>query len=147
MSDATKIAVIGGGPGGYVAAIRATQLGAVVTLIEGRRMGGTCLNEGCIPTKVLLESAHLLDRVRGGAEFGITAEPSVDFTQVQRHKEKIVNRLVGGVSSLMKANGVTALNGYASFVDGRTLSVRGEGGDTTLSPDKIIIATGSKPVK
>ncbi|MDR3332821.1 MAG: dihydrolipoyl dehydrogenase [Synergistaceae bacterium] len=147
MSDATKIAVIGGGPGGYVAAIRAAQLGSAVTLIEGRRMGGTCLNEGCIPTKVLLESAHLLDRIRDEAEFGITAEPSADFAQVQRRKEKIVNRLVGGVSSLMKANGVTVLNGYASLVDGRTLSVNGEGGNTVLSPDKIIIATGSKPVK
>ncbi|MDR1944185.1 MAG: FAD-dependent oxidoreductase, partial [Synergistaceae bacterium] len=147
MSDTVKVAVIGGGPGGYVAAIRAAQLGAEVTLIEENKLGGTCLNVGCIPTKVLLHSSHLLDIARGGAEFGITAEPTVDFAQVQKHKEKIVNRLVGGVRSLLKANKANVLSGCASFKDGKTLSIKGDAEETTITPDKIIIAAGSKPVK
>ncbi|MDR3353559.1 MAG: dihydrolipoyl dehydrogenase [Synergistaceae bacterium] len=147
MSNSTKIAVIGGGPGGYVAAIRAAQLGADVTLIEGSKLGGTCLNVGCIPTKALLRCSQLLDGIKNGREFGITAEPNVDFTQVQKYKEKIVNRLVGGVGSLMKANKVTVLNGYASFKDSKTLTVKGENGEAQHVFEKIIIATGSKPAK
>jgi dihydrolipoamide dehydrogenase len=147
MSNTAKIAVIGGGPGGYVAAIRAAQLGADVTLIEGGKLGGTCLNVGCIPTKALLRCSQLLDGVKNGREFGITAEPTVDFTQVQRYKEKIVNRLVGGVSSLMKANKITVVNGCASFKDAKTLIIKGENGETQLVPEKFIIAAGSKPAK
>jgi dihydrolipoamide dehydrogenase len=147
MSNTVKIAVIGGGPGGYVAAIRAAQLGADVTLIEGHKLGGTCLNVGCIPTKALLRSSQLLDGIKNGKEFGITAEPTVDFTQVQKYKEKIVNRLVGGVGSLMRVNKVTVLNGYASFKDAKTLIIKGENGETQIAAEKIIIATGSKPAK
>ena len=150
MSQRTKIAVIGGGPGGYVAAIRAAQLGAEVTLIERSRVGGTCLNAGCIPTKALLGSAHLLDDIKKGAAMGVTAEPKFDFAQVQRHKDGIVQRLVRGVESLLKANGVSVLNGTASFDDERTISVRGESEGSekkTLTPDKVIIASGSKPAK
>ena len=150
MSQKTQITVIGGGPGGYVAAIRAAQLGADVTLIERSRVGGTCLNAGCIPTKALLASAHLLDDIRKGAAMGVTAEPKFDFTQVQKHKDSIVHRLVRGVESLLKANGVTLLNGTASFEDEKTISVTGDaaGSDKkTLTPDKVIIASGSKPAK
>ncbi|MDR3354269.1 MAG: dihydrolipoyl dehydrogenase [Synergistaceae bacterium] len=145
MANATKIAVIGGGPGGYVAAIRAAQLGAEVTLVEGGKLGGTCLNAGCIPTKALLHSAQLADAIRNGAEFGVSAEPVIDFVKVQRQKEKIVKKLTGGVGMLLKANKVSVLSGYASFRDSKTLAVKGESGETTLSADKIIIATGSKP--
>jgi dihydrolipoamide dehydrogenase len=142
----TKIAVIGGGPGGYVAAIRAAQLGAEVTLIEENKLGGTCLNEGCSPTKALLHSAHLLGEIRNGAEYGITATPILNFAQVQKRKEKIVTQLVKGVSGLMKANKIAVVQGRASFKDAKTLQVKGQT-DSTLAFDKIIIATGSRPVK
>jgi dihydrolipoamide dehydrogenase len=145
MADAVKIVVIGGGPGGYVAAIRAAQLGAEVTLIEGGKLGGTCLNIGCVPTKALLHSAQLLDDIRRGREFGVSAEPAVDFAQVQKHKEKIVKKLTAGVGMLMKANKITLLNGFASFAGERTIIVDGEDGQRKLSPEKIIIAAGSKP--
>ena len=145
MGDALKIAVIGGGPGGYVAAIRAAQLGADVALIERGRLGGTCLNAGCIPTKALLHAARLIDGIRQGRELGVSAEPEVDFAQVQRHKEKTVKKLSGGIGMLMKANRVTVLNGSASFVGEMEISVKGESGESFLGPDKIIIAAGSKP--
>ncbi|MDR1019698.1 MAG: dihydrolipoyl dehydrogenase [Synergistaceae bacterium] len=145
MGDALKIAVIGGGPGGYVAAIRAAQLGADVTLIERGSLGGTCLNVGCIPTKALLHTARLLDGIRQGREIGVSAVPEVDFAQVQKHKGKIVKKLTGGVGMLMKANGVAVLNGSASFDGERAISVKGEDGAARVSPDRIIIATGSKP--
>jgi dihydrolipoamide dehydrogenase len=145
MGGALKIAVIGGGPGGYVAAIRAAQLGADVTLIEGAKLGGTCLNVGCIPTKALLHSAQLLDTIRQGREIGVSAEPEVDFARVQKHKERIVKKLTGGVGMLMKANKVAVLNGFASFAGERAVLVRGEDGQARISPERIIIATGSKP--
>ncbi|MDL2218543.1 FAD-dependent oxidoreductase, partial [Christensenellaceae bacterium OttesenSCG-928-M15] len=82
----TKVLIIGGGPGGYVAAIRAAQLGAEVVLVEKERLGGTCLNVGCIPTKALLHSAALYESAKNGASAGILAEPTVDFLKVQAHK-------------------------------------------------------------
>jgi dihydrolipoamide dehydrogenase len=145
MGDALKIAVIGGGPGGYVAAIRAARLGADVTLIERDRLGGTCLNAGCIPTKALLHAARLIDGIRQGRELGISAVPEVDFAQIQRHKEKTVKKLSAGVGMLMKANKVAVLNGSASFVGEMAISVKREGGESLLGPDRIIIAAGSRP--
>jgi dihydrolipoamide dehydrogenase len=147
MTNATKIAVIGGGPGGYVAAIRAAQLGAEVTLAEGNKLGGTCLNVGCIPTKALLHVAQLVDGIKNGAALGVSADPKVDFSQVQRYRERIVKRLVGGVGTLMKSNKITVMNGYASFEDARTLIVDCEGERTRVECEKIIIATGSKPAR
>jgi dihydrolipoamide dehydrogenase len=145
MTGAVKIAVIGGGPGGYVAAIRSAQLGADVTLVESGRLGGTCLHEGCIPTKALLHSARLLDGIRQGRELGITSEPVLDFAQVQKHKDRTVKKLAAGVGMLMKANKITVLAGSASFTGSKALAVCGEGGQVRLEPDKIIIAAGSRP--
>jgi dihydrolipoamide dehydrogenase len=145
MEDAVKVVVIGGGPGGYVAAIRAAQLGADVTLTEGGKLGGTCLNIGCVPTKALLHSARLLDDIRQGKEFGVSAEPDVDFARVQKHKEKVIKKLTAGVEMLMRAGKITVLKGFASFAGERTITVRGEGEPVNLNPDKIIIASGSKP--
>jgi dihydrolipoamide dehydrogenase len=145
MADATKIAVIGGGPGGYVAAIRAAQLGADVTLIERGKLGGTCLHAGCIPAKALLHSARLLDGIRKGRELGITAAPELDFAQVQRHKDKIVKKLAAGVGMLMKANKISVLAGSTSFAGGKALAVRTADGQALLRPDRIIIAAGAKP--
>ena len=142
-----NIVVIGGGPGGYVAAIRAAQLGADVTLIENKKLGGTCLNEGCIPTKALLHSAQLFTDAKKGAKEGVLCEPQLDFKQVQKHKNGIVTKLVGGVGYLLKANKVNVIRGKASFIDESTLSVESKDETVHLKYDKIIIAAGSVPAK
>ncbi len=140
-----SVAVIGGGPGGYVAAIRAAQLGADVTLIEKSHIGGTCLNEGCIPTKALLHSAEIFEEAKNGASAGVIASPKLDFSKVMENKEAVVSRLVGGVNSLLKANGVKVIEGEASFVDKTTLSVKTKDGEQEVKADKYIIAAGSVP--
>ena len=101
MLKNSRIAVIGGGPGGYVAAIRAAQLGATVSLIEKENLGGTCLNIGCIPTKALLHTAALYEEARNGAVFGIKAQVALDFPAAQAHKASIVKKLVAGVKGLL----------------------------------------------
>lgn len=141
----TKVVIIGGGPGGYVAAIRAAQLGAEVTLIEKDKLGGTCLNIGCIPTKAMMESAHLLDAARNGKRLGVIAEPRLDFTAVQKNKAAVVRRLVNGVGTLMKNHGITVVKGTAGFLDRKTLVVESEEGSQEMTFDKAIIATGSIP--
>lgn len=143
----TKIAVIGGGPGGYVAAIRAAQLGGEVTLIEKNKLGGTCLNVGCIPTKVLLHSAEALAEAKEMAELGIHVEvKGVDWNKVQAKKNAVTNQLVSGVSGLMKANKIKVIEGVASFASKDTLAVtKKDGSKENLTFDKIIIAAGSVP--
>ena len=141
---AKSIVIIGGGPGGYVAAIRASQLGAQVTLIEKDTLGGTCLNRGCIPTKALLESANVLAEIRDAAVFGISAEKvSIDFSAVAKRKEAVVQQLVSGVNSLMKKNKIEVIKGTGTLIDSRTVGIL-ETGDQ-INADNIIIATGSKP--
>ena len=135
-----KIAVIGGGPGGYVAAIRAAQLGGEVTLIEKNKLGGTCLNVGCIPTKAILHSAELLSEVEEMAGFGIAAEvKKVDWGKVQGKKNAITNQLVSGVTGLMKANKIKVVEGTASFASKDTLMVeKKDGSRENLSFDKAV---------
>lgn len=138
-----KIAVIGAGPGGYVCAIRAAQLGAEVHIIEKGNCGGTCLNVGCIPTKVLLHSADSLNIVKEG--HGLLADnPRVDWAALQEHKQAIVSRLVNGVQGLLRANKVVFHRGEASFKDEKTVVVDGK---ETLSADAFVIATGSMAAK
>ncbi|MDR1242027.1 MAG: dihydrolipoyl dehydrogenase [Deltaproteobacteria bacterium] len=139
------LGVIGGGPGGYVAALRAAQLGAEVTLIEQGKLGGVCLNVGCIPTKALLHAAEVFVEAGEGRHCGVLAEPELDFTKVQSYKEGVVKRLVNGVGSLLKAAGVTVVYGTASFKNARALLVESNEGARELTFDKIIIATGSIP--
>ena len=139
-----NIVVIGGGPGGYVAAIRAAQLGAQVTLVEKDTLGGTCINRGCIPTKALLESASILSQIRNAATFGISVEGvSVDFPVVNERKQAVVKRLVNGVNTLMRRNKITVVNDTATLVDNKSVSITGQG--NTITADSIIIATGSTP--
>lgn len=148
MSDKIKVAVIGGGPGGYVAAIRAAQLGGEVTLIEKGNLGGTCLNVGCIPTKALLHSAELYEEMKEGAAYGITASDiKVDFAKVQESKSAVTKKLVSGVKGLMAANKVKVVSGEASFVSRDAIEVKTEKGTETIKADKFIIATGSIPAK
>ena len=138
------VAVIGGGPGGYPAAIRAAQKGASVALIEKEDLGGTCLNRGCIPTKTLIAAAGLYHKISGADKLGIDVENvSLDYGKMQKHKKKVVNKLCKGVEQLLKANDVTVYNGTASFKTAKVLSVKAEDSITEIQADKIIIATGS----
>ena len=141
-----NIIVIGGGPGGYVAAIRAAQLGAQVTVIEKEHLGGTCLNVGCIPTKCLLHSAELVSQIKEqGADIGVEVEGvKVNFPKVIAHKNEISKKLTGGIAGLFKMNKVKKLDGEASFIGPRKLSVKKSDGTTeTMTADAIIVATGS----
>lgn len=147
-----RIVIIGGGPGGYVAAISAAQAGAQVTLVESRHIGGTCLNIGCIPTKVLLNTTDLLDTLKNdAAEFGvIVSDYKADWDKIQTRKQKMVKRLVGGVNGLLKNNKVTKMMGQAFFEDDHHIRVESnENGAKRierLTFDAAIIATGSTPL-
>ncbi len=137
------VLVIGGGPGGYVAAIRAAQLGAKVTLAERAEIGGTCLNRGCMPTKALLHSSEVYELATNSADIGIIGrDVAVDWPRVQATRQSVSDKLTGGVRALMRANKVTVVEGEAKFTGPKTVKVGGK----TLNPDKIIIAVGSKPV-
>lgn len=141
-----QIIVIGGGPGGYVAAIRAAQLGAEVTLVEKNKLGGTCLNIGCIPTKCLLHSAELVSQLKEqGAAIGVEAENvRVNFPQVIAHKNDISGKLTNGVAALLKLNKIKTIDGEAYFTAPGKISVRNSGGSAvSMTADAIIVATGS----
>ncbi len=134
------VVVIGAGPGGYPAAIRAAQLGARVAIIEKEKLGGTCLNWGCIPTKALIGAAETFEKIKHAAKLGINVTgASVDYAAMINRKNGVVQELRDGIDSLLKANGVTQFAGTAGFVDRTTL----EAGGTHLGAKKIIIATGS----
>jgi dihydrolipoamide dehydrogenase len=132
--------VIGAGPGGYVAAIRAAQLGMATAVIERGAVGGRCLNVACIPAKAVLRAADILSEVREAGEFGIVvAEPTVDFAALMARREKVVSTLTGGVSGLFKKNKIELITGEATLTDAGTVRV----GDDELSAKAIILATGS----
>ena len=141
-----NIIVIGGGPGGYVAAIRAAQLGAQVTVIEKEHLGGTCLNVGCIPTKCLLHSAELVSQIKEqGADIGVEVEGvKVNFPKVIAHKNEISKKLTGGIAGLFKMNKVKKIDGEATFIAPKKLQVtKPDGTKETMTADAVIIATGS----
>ena len=148
MADKYDIVVLGGGPGGYVAAIRAAQLGLKAAVIdENQQFGGTCLRVGCIPSKALLESSHLLVEARDHmAAHGIgVSGVTVDLPTMMKRKEKVVAALTGGISMLLKKNKVTAIVGRGKITGSGTIEVTGKGAGT-VTADKIIIATGSIPM-
>jgi len=140
-----KVVVIGAGPGGYVAAIRAAQLGAKTAIIEKDQLGGTCLNRGCIPTKIFLEATGLYSRVANeGEKFGVVApDVSFDFAKLKARKEGIVGKLRKGIAGLLKKNRIELIEGEAAFVDASTVQV----GDRKVTADNFVIATGSAPAK
>lgn len=134
------VIVIGGGPGGYVAAIRATQLGKKVALVEMDKLGGVCLNRGCIPTKALLKSAHSVHEVKDMKSLGVNVElVGVDGAQAVKRANQISDRISKGVGFLMKKNNIEVINGKAEFIDAKTISVGGE----NYKADNFIIATGA----
>jgi len=150
IATGTEVAVIGGGPGGYVAAIRAAQLERDVTLIERDAYGGTCLNYGCIPSKAYVSAAGLAHRAGAAERMGIHADPAVDLATLTGWKDDVVDQLTDGVERLCKANGITLVEGTASFVDERTLRVAhaGEGqGSETVEFEHAVVATGSRPTE
>lgn len=141
--------VIGGGPGGYPAAIRAAQAGADVALVEKGELGGTCLNRGCIPTKTLIAAVGQYAKLNDLQQVGLEIkEAKLDYGKTYKHKEKVVRNLRKGIEQLLKANGVTVYNGKAEFRNHKTLAVTGtDGTKTEMKGDKIIIATGSESLK
>jgi len=145
MTDQHDVAILGGGPGGYIAALRAGQLGARVVLIEKDRVGGTCLNIGCIPTKALTTSTELLLKARRAAEFGISipsAQP--DLPRLMAYKQSTVDGLVSGVEQLLKERRVTLVRGEASLTRPDTLQVTGSDGSASeISVRHVILAPGS----
>jgi len=142
------VVVIGAGPGGYVAAIRAAQLGKSVVLIEKHKLGGTCLNYGCIPSKDLLTTTDQYEKMKNAAAYGLAAEKvSFDWPKMQARKAKNVTILVKGVEFLCKGNKISVLLGAAKFRDATRLEVvLGSGGVQTVEARDVIIATGSKPI-
>ena len=140
MGRSFDVVVIGGGPGGYVAALRAAQLGATTAIVEKDRMGGTCLVRGCIPTKALLQSSELYTQARDGAAFGLVADNiGFDWSAAQKRKSVVVDQLVKGVEGLLKAGGVTSFRGSARLAGGGAVEVDRD----RLQAKEIIIATGS----
>lgn len=150
---APKVLVVGGGPGGYVAAIRAGQLGLDTVLVDGDRLGGTCLIRGCIPSKALIHAAGLYAEVVEAAEakgrFGIhlDAPPRIDFAETLEWKDGIVDRLSGGVGALLRKAKVKVVEGWATFSDAKTCLVETPQGLVSIRPEHVILATGSKPVE
>lgn len=145
----TTLAVIGGGPAGYVAAIIAAQQGKQVILIEEKELGGTCLNEGCMPTKSLLESAEYVDKVKHAEHFGVklsSNQVEINWDKVQNYKNSIVKKLVLGIGYLMKKNKIKVIKGKASFLSDHTVTVDQGDKQEVVEAEQFIIASGSEPV-
>lgn len=146
----TRIAIIGAGPGGYVAAIRAAQLGAKVTVIEDVEVGGTCLNRGCIPTKTLVATTEVYEKMKEAASFGIDLEGGarVNVPKIMERQGKVIGTLVKGIRGLFKAHGIELIEGRGAFIDKNTIEATlKDGSKKTVTADKVIIATGSRPAE
>lgn len=144
----TDTVVVGAGPGGYVAAIRAAQLGQKVTIVEKGTLGGVCLNVGCIPSKALIASSHRYQHALHSDDMGVTTEGvSLDFSKVQSFKDSVVKKLTGGVEGLLKGNKVEIVKGEAYFVDKNSMKVMDDKQSQTYEFKNAIIATGSRPIE
>jgi len=147
-----KLLVVGAGPGGYVCAIRAGQLGVDTVIVEAKKPGGTCLTIGCIPSKALIHAAEEFEAARlaaaGKSAVGITlAEPAIDLAKTMAWKDRIVGRLTTGVSGLLKKANVKSIHGHARFRDGKTVEVETETGTQLVRAETVVIATGSVAVE
>ncbi|WP_160134970.1 dihydrolipoyl dehydrogenase [Halococcus salsus] len=150
VTTGTELLIIGAGPGGYVAAIRAGQLGIDTTLVEKDAYGGTCLNHGCIPSKALISATDVAHDAREAEAMGIHADPAVDLAGMVDWKDEVVDQLTGGVEQLCKANDVNLVEGRAEFADENTVRVAHSGdgqGSESIEFEHAIVATGSRPVE
>jgi len=145
----TRIIIIGAGPGGYIAALKASQLGASVAMVEKGHLGGTCLNWGCVPSKALLSSAEVLHHAKHAAQWGVKVTGAeIDWPAVQARKDKIITTLRGGIASLLKGRKVTHLIGTAKLDGpGKVIVDDGKGGVVSHTADHVIIGTGSQPIR
>ncbi|MEH3024339.1 MAG: dihydrolipoyl dehydrogenase [Pseudomonas oryzihabitans] len=148
----TRLLIIGGGPGGYVTALRAAQLGIATTLVEGAALGGTCLNVGCIPSKAMIHVAEEFHRASGRADQGSLGirhgRPELDLGQAMAWKNGIVDRLTTGVAALLKKQGVTVIEGWAEILDGKTVEVQRTGGERLrIRTEHLVLAMGSTSVE
>ncbi len=144
-----SLVIIGAGPGGYVAAIRAAQLGAQVNVIEDKEIGGTCLNRGCIPTKAIIASTETLEKIRNAQEFGLEIKGDISFSleRIIERKDKVVSILVKGIKGLFKGWGIELLEGRGKILKpGKVKAILKDGTEKEIDADKIIIATGSRPM-
>jgi dihydrolipoamide dehydrogenase len=149
MTQETELAVIGGGPGGYTAALRAAQLGIKTTLIDARPLpGGVCLHEGCIPSKALLHAAEVVNTAKSASKYGLYfSEPKIELSELRKWKEEVTNKLAMGIVSLCKSSKVEILIGSAVFQDSKTLRIEQTGEATVLLKFKhAIVASGSRPL-
>lgn len=146
--EKSDIVVVGGGLAGYVAAIRASQLGGKVILVEEKKLGGTCLNAGCIPTKFLLHSVESYQLIKTAERYGIrVAGVDFDLSEMQARKTEVISTLVSGVEILLAANNVEIINGRAKLTQSKQVEVDlGQGKKRVIQANKVIIATGSKPI-
>lgn len=147
QNDQFDICIIGSGPGGYVSAIRAAQLGLKVALIEKEHVGGVCLNWGCIPTKALLHCAHVYRESSHSEQFGISCKATFDIKKIVEHSRNTVNTLTSGVSMLLKKNKITLITGEASFIDKNTISIKSKDKTEQLKSQYFVIATGASARK
>ncbi|SFH59083.1 dihydrolipoamide dehydrogenase [Tindallia magadiensis] len=141
-----KLVILGGGPGGYAAAIRGAQLGAEVTIIEEKKIGGVCLNTGCIPTKTLLRAARWLHEQEKMEDYGIDVQMKLDFDQLMQRKNDVVEQLTSNVEMLLAAHQIRIINGRGIVKNSQTVKVTTEEGVQDISFDKLILATGSRPM-
>lgn len=147
MSGKYDVVVIGAGPGGYVAAIKAAKLGLKTAIIEERRAGGTCLNRGCIPAKAMIHASSLYREMQEAERFGISAsDVTYDYGKIVVYKEETTDKLVQGVEQLLKANGVDVYDGKGTLLEEKKVRIRKEQEDVVLEGENIILASGSKPL-
>ncbi|MFK9091806.1 dihydrolipoyl dehydrogenase [Bacillus salipaludis] len=146
MKTSYEIVVIGGGPGGYVAALHAAELGKKTALIEADFLGGTCLNRGCIPSKTYIKHSEIIEQIEKAKEWGIeTGSLTLSFDKMKKRKNDVIERLRGGIAFLLKQGKIDVYNGFGSLLADGSVRVKTEAGEETIQAEKVIVATGSTP--